>query len=476
MSDDFVTTAVNRIYGKALDTITKSEDSKVHTLLAVVDKLPTPTPTPDVAAIEGAARSRMGKAPVTDMGHEGLAYTTLRPSDIKLREPHSSFDDKAASVAFIFTGSSAPGVRHTEIVRLPLANTVFQTGQRHTMYASTWEKDTTSGELRMVEKAQLEELTVNIRNQRVARLSDLSVPLIPLTAPRVVEPGMGNIIRCVYDSDGKGVPASQELEKVVPEYFKSRNEPPQPVSVWALVMPKDMVDVVSYDMDKLFASVSAPDSTPSKWEKLWASNPPLWTNIVSNAINRGARLHRVLSGGGGWGKKAGLLSLEPLSDELITPLLEGQGVEPLELASALQQVVNEGDYIQFFASPPDGTPANVSDATMAALRDQLDQQSVWAWQLGTTPSTADQYAPSSWQTEGNAELRVYPLRNVFGALTEGDMVITREEEKASKTLKEVDATKVTVPFSRFSSVNVTIKAGKAWGRELSDDVRSPTEK
>lgn len=476
LNDDFATTAVNRIYGKALDTHEASGKQQVDTVVAVVDKLPTPEPISDAAAIEGAVRSRMRSPPVTDIGHEGLAYTTLRRSDIEYRESENRFDEKAASVAFITSTGSAQDVICTDAIRLPLANTIFQTGQRHTMYAATWEQNGASERLRMVKKAQLEELTVKLRrNKGVTQHSALSVPLIPLTAPRAVEPGMGNIIRCVYDSDGKSLPASQELEKVVPEYFKARNEPPQPVSVWALVMPKDMVDAVNRSINELFPSISASDAASSAWEKLWSSNPPVWIDLVSQAIARGARLHRVLSGGGGWGKKAGLLSLEPLSDELITPLIEGHGYEPMELSSALQQVVNEGDSIQFFASPPAGIPGDMSDSKMSALHEHVAQKSSpWTWELGTTPSTVDQYAPSSWQTEGTADLRVYPFFNVFGALTESDMVITRSvEEAASKALDKVDATKVTVPFSRFCSVDVSERSGEGW--ELPDDVRSPAE-
>ena len=120
------------------------------------------------------------------------------------------------------------------------------------------------------------------------------LPLTPLTPPRKVLHCAGNILRELSSLEDPtvGTPASRELESAVDRYLK---ENPQ-------VSPGRKLDI--------FALITPPGcQAPGNGEV----NP--W-NLQSRQ-----KLRRVLSGGGGWGKKMGLLSIDPqglayaLSDE-----------------------------------------------------------------------------------------------------------------------------------------------------------------
>lgn len=119
------------------------------------------------------------------------------------------------------------------------------------------------------------------------------LPLIPLTSPRKVLHCAGNILRELSSPEdpNTGVPASRELESAVDRYL---TENPQ--------APGRKLDI--------FALITVPDR-----------QPPENGNIDPWNLQSGQKLRRVLSGGGGWGKKMGLLSIDPqglayaLSDE-----------------------------------------------------------------------------------------------------------------------------------------------------------------
>lgn len=128
-------------------------------------------------------------------------------------------------------------------ITLPLANTLFQNGRPHTMLASRWRR--TTGEPRNLELVQVAERThqavdipfSNIMTSRVA------LPLVPITKARKVATGLGNILRQV-EVEGRLVPASKELEEVIPMLLEARAKTgvrgkgkAGPIGVWAVVYP-----------------------------------------------------------------------------------------------------------------------------------------------------------------------------------------------------------------------------------------------
>jgi hypothetical protein len=140
------------------------------------------------------------------------------------------------------------------------------------------------------------------------------------------------------------MPASSELEKELPRYIAEHNIVDQRVSVWALVEKPELV---------------VADAAASTHDRLIQS------------LHQGGKLHRVMSGGGGWGKKQGLLSLDPevsfsgtanrdelvalsqifdpdnLPTDTLPSLDKGITVDDLSL---LSQVATAGDFIQFFVA------------------------------------------------------------------------------------------------------------------------------
>lgn len=460
------------------------QHAKIHALTAVVDKLPTPQPIDNTCEVQQEALYRMRTPPVSETGLEGMAYMTLPFSDFQYTARTSA--DEKGTIGFINASSSEERGVYTDILRLPLANTIFQTGSLTTLTFSTWEKQQGASEWALRSKNELVEVGLRLyRERRANQLSALSIPLIPLTIPRLVDASMGNILRRVIGADQKSVAASEELEKAVPAYFNSRDEPPQAMSVWALLIPKDTLEPMRRSLEGFFSYIHSkenifdrdPNNPP--WTSVWKSDPPEWNDLVALALSQGARLHRVLSGGGGWGKKAGLLSLDPAAsaEELAKSQVQaypGSGEEVGDLSSALQQVVHPGDSIQFFVSPSrNASSANDLEGSLSRLRQLSDTRTPWQWEFGTIPSTADFVQASSWQHNNSSSKEVFEFKNSFGALSEGAMTIQRQcELKPDNSLAVVGATKIDVPFSRFCSVCVSAQEGEEFA---TGEVRSPEE-
>ncbi|CAZ85971.1 unnamed protein product [Tuber melanosporum] len=137
---------------------------------------------------------------------------------------------------------------------------------------------------------------------------DAHLPLKQLTFPRRIEAGMGNILKQTSSETGTPQGASRELEEAVLDYISSPSTPSlsRKLSIFARLTPHSSVA-----HENLF---TAP----------------------------GARIHRVLSGGGGWGSKAGLLSLDPQSETQVEVFAKnfesGEGI------------VKVGEYVQFFVA------------------------------------------------------------------------------------------------------------------------------
>ena len=204
---------------------------------------------------------------------------------------------------------------------------------------------------------------------------------------------------------------------------------------------------------------------------------PSQPNLLT-LLQHGARLHKVLSGGGGWGKKAGLLSLDPYTGygqhsawEEITPaqLTDTENIgglppvptdlqhvwsfEPQELPS----IVNKGDYIQFYISPSASSEEAIlqSKASTGSSEPISDVKTV---EFGGIPSTVDNMPASEVSVttvQGKTDLvQSYP--NHFGALSETGLAmffgLQSDKSSSARVHNATDAaTKVDVPFGRLRS-------------------------
>ncbi|USP78225.1 uncharacterized protein yc1106_05499 [Curvularia clavata] len=456
--DAFLRTALRRIYKEAIET----PGLTISALCAVVDKLPAPQPWND-RTLESQLSLRKQSPPVAGTGFEGIAYVSL-PSRASVPSNESPLSPEHGAIDFITSDYVSKDEVCLDTLRLPLANTVFQTGMPTTMFHSSWKTNGKTGELTQVTKTTPSHHAVRLAESSNASdlESALSIPLLPLTLPRVVEGCMGNIIRRVVDANGKSIQASSELENVVPRFFSSRNQPAQATVAWALVIPKNLKHTISARTEELLASLPTGDGSNSvdhAWERLWRSDPPVWNTLVSHALSEGARLHRVLSGGGGWGKKAGLLSLDPVPAKESSGLPTGPESlatvdDPGNFESNLTPVVQDGDSIQFFTLPKSelAQEARESDnyQTVSKLTDANDSE---GWELGTIPSTMDSIPGESWQHMGGEKHHSAFFQGSFGALTEGALTITRRRRRDVDKTSSVYTTMLDVPFSRFWAIN-----------------------
>ena len=130
-------------------------------------------------------------------------------------------------------------------ITVPLANTLFQTGQLSFLRVSKWrsEKGRPFVKIKSSNKA----------NQIINAFDDMKskeiltyIPGTPLTPARQIVNGLGNIVRTIdFGEDGTG-PASRELEECVDKYrmrLIKRNPSlsDSTIAVWALVVPEAAV-------------------------------------------------------------------------------------------------------------------------------------------------------------------------------------------------------------------------------------------
>ena len=438
----FLHKALTNIYPELLGPNTRP---RIHALCAVVDRLPVPRPIEDKHHMMREAYERLRNPPVGEIGHEGIAYAALPFHDSIATS--SAKDQVKAAISFVSAkGEGGEEADLSDAIRLPLANTVFQTGSPTTMTYSYWAVPKGSKKLTLKEKRDVSHHGIRMQTSPENSSSMLSIPLIPLSKPRLVEASMGNILRRITGPGGESITASQELEKNVPRYFSARREPSQATTVWALIMDREVLAAAQGWTDTLLEAAQFSEGAQTEdtlWEDLWKTDPPVWNPLVTHALASGARLHRVLSGGGGWGKKAGLLSLDPMpvpsSDSPEFGQLDGPG----DLSDALQQVAREGDSIQFFISPS-ATP----DVKLPKIS---QREEVWGLELGTIPSTTDALPAAAKQSKTN-KITVY--KNMFGALSEGGMVMSRSfKVDGESSYGLIGASTIDVPFTRFSAVD-----------------------
>ncbi|KAI1481978.1 hypothetical protein F4774DRAFT_417336 [Daldinia eschscholtzii] len=282
--------------------------------------------------------------------------------------------DRESSVSFL----SNPLRRDTRPleITLPLANTIFQNGRRSTLFASRWQLDHDDSIMRtMIHEKQSQ--TIGLRATSGNHIKPF-LPLLPLTPPRKIVAGLGNIVRQV-EVNGTTTPASKELEAIIPKVFDTRAErdtsySPGPIGVWCWVIPPEVVEKRDLLNIQIFGSGSSQSEAELSLEVM---------NVFSELLSSGCRLHKILSGGGGWGLKQGLLSLDP---ETTHSLPNQDDVEMFIRAfqernnsSPSEGLVTPGSYLMFCIEPhwtknEIGLSQNISPTTAIGVVQNSDQE------------------------------------------------------------------------------------------------------
>lgn len=230
---DFMTTLVYALRPKR----DSNQIPTIHVLAAVVDGLCPRYPNREMQ--EGFS-IQLGKMP------------TLLPGlwDETNMVPKSLESNHKPSHLSLFFNRTARG-QDTLSVTLPLANTLFQTGRRSTLLASEWTANGPASDsvrspmrlLRMAEK-RTQSVDLSLIDDRQNFL--VRCPLVPITRPRMIIEGLGNILAKV-DIEGEPSPASKELQVNIPQWIQARQSQPNsdhapgPVGVWALVIPGQLI-------------------------------------------------------------------------------------------------------------------------------------------------------------------------------------------------------------------------------------------
>ncbi|TLS26623.1 hypothetical protein PpBr36_05285 [Pyricularia pennisetigena] len=312
---------------------------------------------------------------------------------------------------------------------LPLANTVFQNARPFTLIASKWRHDSaTSTAPRLVDALEKETQRIVASTGSIQSHANISVPIFPLTAPRRIASGLGNIVRQIEVGDAP-VPASEELETAMHALIDARERllpeaGPTSNRTWALVVPENSA---SLEFLKGFSTSVGEAGVKSEQERA-----ETFARHFSSILEEGGRLHRVLSGGGGWGAKRGLLSLDPQTT------YSSSGPEDLETFMAAfggettpNSVVSPGSYIQFLVEPLQPSPAQGTQRLPSLL-------------LGTTPSN-----PVELGDGENSRGKQPPnlVEGHFGALSNSGIYLSLASSSNSGSYPGQILTKVDAPNS-----------------------------
>lgn len=426
-----------------------SHISQINLILAVVDRIPAPSTS------TGDGETLKAVSPVQDIGSEGLAYQVedgqqlLQPDDVTAIPAHNSIRDRnrpfegpPGAIQFRFVDPQQNAVPTS--LDVALANTIFSTATRRILRRSTWTLPLRQSHSRDLETAAVKLLSGKIskltppspdRRYRVPDLAlGLDIPLTPLTPRRIISDCMGNVIRGIKDAKAG---ASKELEDAVTQYFEDKGESPTTAAVWAVIVPQHLLDSIYSPMKRV--DVSGEDNHKNSFEQ---------TPVM--AIWRGATLRKVISGGGGWGDKAGLLSLD--HDTGVSPSSSRSNNNNMELdldvpdfadlfsqKRLIDDIAKPGDSIQFFIAPEN---KDVSRST--AMDDNVRElPRLTTLDFGVIPiaTEAVEANPStSVRDEGGKMTEVFPGH--FGALSEVGLGLRRQ-------ISGFHNTKIDVPFSRF---------------------------
>lgn len=436
-SNSFLEDWINRLFTTSSD---HSPQSHLYAVAAVVDKLPDPR-----NSIGDAKGDPEGTAPVSSES-DGLSLLLVRGSDVlgKVAEPSQFGGTGTEEPVLVHSIQPARPALNAETCSAPyevglrLANTVFINGNDRTMFAMRWDYDSVAGKFSLNQCLDLSSCTV-VSSANSVR-SSLELPLYPVSRRRKVISSMGNILRQVSKSaDGESdepMPASLELEESLPRYVAEHNIVDQRVSVWALVEQSDC----------------SPLTETHNQEH------------VASAIRKGNKLHRVVSGGGGWGKKQGLLSLDPetnfaeahgnplVIDELFRPSGATTSQEkPLDLPvlediSSLSQIAKPGDYIQFFVSVEPEYRQNDSSA------EPKDPEGAISCHFGVSVVRETPHLDAA-ESGLSKDLAVLP--SYFGALSEKAITYSQPVQNAESTDEGGECcTKLDIPGCRVTLVSV----------------------
>lgn len=377
------------------------QGKRVHVLVGVVDGIPELSPRPS-----GDQPQALMRRPNLEVEGISVAVLDLPDAAPNLWSPKDTQTDTAA-VSARQPGTLSFAVRtaaSSKTFQLPLATTLFLNGRISTLTAERWQLGST-GRWNLLDEKLLPSQTLNLSYGDTASPDpeprQYSSLLKQITSPRTIVAAFGNVVRRVAapERNSEAVPASKELETAIQAYVENIGElTPQKPEVWALITPKGVNPGHSTDRDRQ-------------------------SGISDLQIQKGCRLHKVLSGGGGWGARQGLISLDPDSD-YDTKAEQAQYDFDRDLGGDgeklrdLQSIVKPGDVIVFYVNDTNGLFAEQSPGQDIPPI-QPGHQTL---QFGTLPTNVDTLATTPMTTEKATSHKEFTkVLNHFGMLSRHGM-------------------------------------------------------
>ena len=327
--------------------------------------------------------------------------------------------------------NAVPKSFQSKTIKLPVANTVFHNGRESSIQAQRWIVGETMLEptLACIKKSWIHERVLRIAYPYLPEPDKFPLQImapVKCIGPRQrVATSMGNIIRQVHslvDLSGpaphrfqsEAEPASKQLEDAINQCVTEAGNEMGAVEVWALVRPPTI---------------------------LQRHRQQFFTKIVK----AGGHFHKVLSGGGGWGNRQGLLALDPEVDFDLTPeLTMAQDFNSVvsEEGTASSRIVNPGDFVEFFVC----RPIKSSSSERPRVANSLFFKCPPCVVFGTTPSTVDAMPEPDGMTDPNgssSDCIFIPC--LFGMLSEQGVSLTTTSFDG-----EVTRTKIDIPHALVS--------------------------
>ncbi|KIW22171.1 uncharacterized protein PV07_12490 [Cladophialophora immunda] len=413
-------------------------EKPIKCVTAVVDALPVPPETPSNSDGD-SARAAISDGLALFMSSESFdARSVYAPSELL----DDAENKPTATLKFCSTpevSSSAlasdqgPPVRH---VTLPAANTIFVNGQRATLFQDLWRIRLTDSEepsINYLGRKNLKSFQLNLQCPEDSFVNGGSAPLHILTKPRKVVRSMGNVLRQI-EVDGEGVPASQELEKAVSAYIKANpaSTARSPLLVFALIRPPG---TLSFE--------EGPDG-----------NNDIHGSGSLKSLWHGAQLFKVSGGGGGWGKRQGLLSLEAavgfetteVAPSLAFPDFDNDQNVLHELSS--RGIVPTGSTVEFLVCSADLTCKDTSRASLSKPAPFLPTEDGTTVVLGTATDPDSQDGMLEGPNVTNAGVIFLP--DYFGMVSYGGAALGTNGSMSTRLKPSaISRTRCDVPNARF---------------------------
>ena len=267
--DEHIEKKITHHEGRRLDFV-------VDVVCACVDGLP---PRPDWI-ISREARYR----------REGIAIIQGRADQIvpRLWEDETTTQQASSAVGSSLTFSSyqEPGsVEPFTELTLPLANTIFATGEDSKVFVSKWRfiKDNQYEKIMSKEKSHQ---VINVFGGKEKGFPPGYIPAIPLTPVRRIVSGLGNIVRQLNFDGGKAGPASSELEECINEYLSMIKHREERAEVLALITPSESMPNPPTEVP--LNNFTDPRAIRSFWKE--GGND---SRLIGNWLQRGATLCSV---------------------------------------------------------------------------------------------------------------------------------------------------------------------------------------